>query len=569
MAPENSARLVWFWTFWHWSQESFRDGVLLRSPLQGVGSHWDEWFRHEASAADRAAIAKVGATEAGQRQFIAWFFRHWAPDAAGAGSRPIARYVACQLAALEPFNQWKPFARYRGTYGVTGIAAVVLAEKSAGESADVRPVEAVVLPAERAISSARVVAEGFEPDGAELNGVERACASLLAGRTFGSFLALWIAGGRRPGAAWWRAGVAATWLTVGGVILFLLFGPDPGGSLVPLCAGLLAAWGLLTLRAVGVVGREAWRAWKMGRVLLAQLARSQVRLHMNGGLHLQGGSAGLPFCLNTLVALFRALPAGHHRSWLWQRSLGDLQQSAGSWAATGVLTSEGWVQPVVLDPKLRASLRHAGIVHFLAPRQREARQREVNRLAGELAGRPAERSPFVAGMRVGFAATSRTMHVHQAGHLAQAMMQIGGLMDRRQLALNLFALVVSAVMVAALPDLRRILLPPPAPIVVSPSSASPYYLWVSLDTDQPRSFRVRFESEFWASRLADVRRYEDGDLVPRAEMHIQRLPAHLSRDEDDGTIWIERRRSFLTREFLPGERVGRYPLSYVSRLRHD
>ena len=571
MAPENSARLVWFWTFWHWSQESFRDGVLLRSPLQGVGSHWDEWFRHEASAADRAAIARVGATEAGQRQFIAWFFRHWAPDAAGAGSRPIARYVACQLAGLEPFNQWKPFARYRGTYGVTGVSAVVLAENSAGESADVRPVEAVVLPAERAISSAKVVAEGFEPDGAELSVVERACASLLAGRTFGSFLALWIACGRRPGPAWWRALVAAAWLAVGGMILCLWFGPDPGDQLVTACAGLLVAWGFLTLHAGAVVVREAWRAWQLGRALLAQFAQSQVRLHMNGGLFLQGASAGLAFCLNTLVALFRTLPVERrHRSWLWQRSLGELQRTAGSWAATGVLTSEGWVHPVVLDPKLRACLRQPGIERLITPRQHEARQREVNRLAADLAGRGEERAAtFAPGLRLGFAATGRTLGVHPAGHLAQVMMKVGGLLDRRQLAMNFFAAAVSVVMLVALPDLLRILRPPEAPVVVSPSSASPYYLWVSLDTDQPKSFRVRFESEFWASRIADVRRYEGGDLVPRAEMHVQRLPAHLSRDEDDGVIWIERRRSFLTREFLPGERVGRYPLSYVIRLSHD
>ena len=63
MASEQGARLVWFWTFWHWSQESFRDGVLLRSPLQGVGSHWDEWYRHEASVADRVAIAQAGLGE--------------------------------------------------------------------------------------------------------------------------------------------------------------------------------------------------------------------------------------------------------------------------------------------------------------------------------------------------------------------------------------------------------------------------------------------------------------------------------------------------------------------------
>lgn len=570
MAAEHSARLVWFWTFWHWSQESFRDGVLLRSPLQGVGSHWDEWFRHEASVADRAAIARVGATEEGQRQFMAWFFRHWAPDAAGAGSRPVARYVACQLASLEPFNQWKPFARYRETYGVTGVSAVVLAETSAGESADVRPVEAVVLPAERAISSAKVVAEGFEPDGAELSVVERACAGLLAGRSFGSFLALWVAGGRRPGAAWWRATVAAAWLGVGGVILYLLLGPDPGEALVPLCAGLLTAWGLLTLRAALVVAREGWRARRLGRVLLERFAQSQVRLRMNGGLHLQGASAGLAFCLSTLVALFRTLPAARHRSWLWQRSLGELERSAARWAATGVLTGEGWIHPVVLDPKLRACLRQPGIEGLLTPRQREARQQDVDRLAGDLSRRGEERvATFGPGMRLGFAATKRTMALHQAGHIAQVMMKVGGLLDRRQLALNFFAAAVSVVMLAALPDLLPILRPPAAPLVVEPSSASPYFLWVSLDTDRPLSFRVRFVSEFWANRVANVRRYEDGDLVPRAEMHIQRLPSHLSRDEDDGVIWIERRRSFLTREFLPGERVGRYPLSYVSRLRHE
>jgi len=234
------------------------------------------------------------------------------------------------------------------------------------------------------------------------------------------------------------------------------------------------------------------------------------------------------------------------------------------------VTSEGWIHPVVLDPKLRACLRQAGIGYFLTPRQREARQREVNKLAGDLTRRGEDRAAtFGPGVRLGFAATGRMLGVHQAGHLAQVMMKVGGLLDPRQLALNFFAVAVSVVMLAALPDFFRLLLPPAAPVVVAPSSASPYYLWVSLDTDEPLSFRVRLESEFWANRVADVRRYEDSDQVPRAEMHIQRLPSHVSLNEDDGVIWIERRHSFLTREFLPGERVGRYPLSYVIRLNHE
>jgi len=40
-------------TFWHWSKESFREGSLLSGPLHGIGSHWDEWYRHEASGGTR------------------------------------------------------------------------------------------------------------------------------------------------------------------------------------------------------------------------------------------------------------------------------------------------------------------------------------------------------------------------------------------------------------------------------------------------------------------------------------------------------------------------------------
>ena len=54
---------VWFWTFWHWSQESFLAGLLLRSPLHGIGSHWDEWFRHEASESDAPGDRQSGADQ--------------------------------------------------------------------------------------------------------------------------------------------------------------------------------------------------------------------------------------------------------------------------------------------------------------------------------------------------------------------------------------------------------------------------------------------------------------------------------------------------------------------------
>jgi hypothetical protein len=112
-------------------------------------------------------------------------------------------------------------------------------------------------------------------------------------------------------------------------------------------------------------------------------------------------------------------------------------------------------------------------------------------------------------------------------------------------------------MLAASPDLRGILRPPPAPMV-APLSLSPYQLQVGLDTDWPRDFAVVLESDFWANRRATV---SAAGNMPRVELRLSRLARQRSHDVDDGILWVERRRRFLTREFLEGERVGRFPLA--------
>jgi hypothetical protein len=134
---------------------------------------------------------------------------------------------------------------------------------------------------------------------------------------------------------------------------------------------------------------------------------------------------------------------------------------------------------------------------------------------------------------------------------------------------NVFALLVSVIMVIALPDLRSILLPHPAPTVVAPTSSSPYYLWVSLNTKHPEYFSAVLESGFWSNRRAEVKRY--GGIAPsvRAELRLHRLTRMTVENEADGSVWIERRRRFLTREFAPGERVGRYSIPYLEKLGHE
>ena len=191
-------RFIWFWTFWHWSKDSFESGSLLRSPIHGIGGHWDEWFRHDASASDRDAVSEVGRTVSSQRAFIRWLVRHWSREAHWRGTSPPIRFILGQLAHFAPFDRWAAFDRYRTSYGIRGLSAIVLSEGSEGESTDVRVVEALALPADADSTAPSIITEEFEVDSATLAASQRAAASLLGGRGLLSFLAFWVVAGRRP-----------------------------------------------------------------------------------------------------------------------------------------------------------------------------------------------------------------------------------------------------------------------------------------------------------------------------------------------------------------------------------
>ena len=562
---------VWFWTFWHWSKESFRAGALLDGPVHGMAGHWDEWYRHEASDAERCAIDEAGHSPESQRRFVAWLARRWAADAMWRGEHPPARFVLAQLAGLAPFDGWIAFARYRAGYHVPGIAAVVIGEESAGTRDDVRKVEAICVPADRGLVPA-ITGEGFHAEQAELAAARDAADRLLGGRGLALLLWLWILAGRRPYPRAVVVLLGAGWVAIAATIGWLLAGPDPGARLPALGATLLVSWMVLVAIAVATASTGSAQAWRVGRQLQQHLARSQVRLRMSDGLTLVGGSAGLAFSLNVLLAITRALPRMRSRSWLWSRVAQSLRTNAASAAATGVVTADGRIHPVVLAPKLRAALAHTGIAHLLTPWQREAKQRAVRPMAESLdaAGPSRPRTGGAShahdGARFGFAVARHTLASHRCRHLAQAVLTLAGLWSGWQLAANVLAVAVSATMLLALPDLRALLLPPPAPIVVAPTSSSPYHLWVSLDTPHPRDFSVVLESPFWVNRRVPVAR-SGGDAVPaRAEIPLTRRRTRIPQDIEDGTVFIERRQAFLFRDFAPGERVGSYSLSYVGSL---
>jgi hypothetical protein len=100
-------------------------------------------------------------------------------------------------------------------------------------------------------------------------------------------------------------------------------------------------------------------------------------------------------------------------------------------------------------------------------------------------------------------------------------------------------------------------------------SPSPYYLWISLDTKRAEAFSVVLESGFWSNRWANVGSYAGANGSVRAELRLNRAGVQTTSDEEDGTVWIERRRKFLNREFQPGDRVGSYSLSHITRLGHE
>jgi hypothetical protein len=226
----------------------------------------------------------------------------------------------------------------------------------------------------------------------------------------------------------------------------------------------------------------------------------------------------------------------------------------------------------VIDPKLRACLKQDRIRRVLAPRQSGANKRNLDRLIQELKGTRREKGmppTQTQRLRFGYAAELPALEIQPCRHLAQSMMVLGNFTDWRHIAANAFACLLSVIMFAALPDLRSVLRPYPAPVAVPPASSSPYSLWVSLDTPHPEYFSAVLESGYWSNRRAEVRTY--GGVTPstRAEIHLHRVTGMKSVGEDDGIVWIERRRRFLFREFYPGKRVGRYSISYLTRLGHQ
>lgn len=561
-------RFVWFWTFWHWSREAYRDGSLLRSPLPGISSHWDEWLRHEASENDLRDIEVAGRTVSGQRCFIAWLLSRWTAEANVGGKETVRRFILPQLAKVQPFNQWKAFQTYCPESRPRGISAIVLAGESTGNREDVRALDAVLLTPNA--GGPAIVTEDFHADHLDLETSRRAALNLLQGTGLLILMGLWIAAGRRPYPRWLRCTLGIAWLGVVGLLARLVFGPDPGARLTWMIAGLVALWAGLMSAGLATAAREIYGAQQQGRVWGDRLKESQIRLWMSGGLTLKGGSAGLPVCLNLLLAVYRTDTRFARRSWLLRELFRRINRSARRWAATGIVTAEGFVHPVMLEPKLKACGQRESIENLLTPRQPGTNRKTISRPVPTVASSaPAPLATSQPPYRPGFAAEQQSLRLLPCRHIAQALMHAAHFFSPGQMVINLMAVATSLVLIYALPDLCGILAPPSAPSVIRPASPSTEILWVSLNTRRPDCFRVVLESRFWRNRQANVEWQGGQETPPRAEIRLVPAISIAIKDPEDGVVWVERRPHLLNRTFSSGERVGRYDLAYLKRLGHE
>ena len=566
---KKTIRFVWFWTFWHWSREASQAGLLQNEPLAGIADHWNEWFGGVASEQDREAIRGIGRERGAQSQFLVWLFRHWAKEVHAEANRSAPRFAAGQLARVQPFITWESMRRFRSGYGAVGVPAVILSEHSNGKATDVRAVEALVLPAQNPAHRGQVTPEGFKANITELRLPIGLAREVLGGKGRHMLLLFWLMAGRRAYGRPIAIALTVGWLFVVGLLMWLLLGPDPGEQLPIIEGVLLCLWGSLATTALWTAWSEARNLWREGAAWSRRLGEGETRLRADIGLTVEGGSAGLAFALNAMLASYRSGSGATPRSWIWRCVFKSLDHDGRKWAATGIVTPQGWIRPVVLAPKLRACFQHPGISSLLTPVQRGASRAAVENVRDALSPSSPDLEPpsvVASGTRYGFASQTQNLRVQPCRHLSQALMAVGGLSSRCQLAANAIALTTTAFVCAAMADLRSTLLPPSPPMVIRPVSPSPYYLWVSLDTPRAEDFRVVLESRYWTNRRTNVVQYSGPNASNRAEIRLLRFSHARGNNPEDGTIWVERRRKFLWRDYTAGERVGQFTLPYLYRL---
>ncbi|HEX2101248.1 MAG TPA: hypothetical protein VHF69_11315, partial [Candidatus Synoicihabitans sp.] len=515
-------RFIWFLNFWGWCRETYRAEMLLRHPLEGIAVNWDEWFSGEATDTERAEIEHVGRDPNLQDEFLRWLEDVWIKDAVSNGNQLALHFVRDELSRVSPFDRWEKLAERPLSDDGGDISAVVLDAQSEGEAEDVMKVRAMLLPLGRGDRRRLIVADGFDADDSDLKAARDSAVRLLRGRPNWRMLGRWIAAGRRPYPAWLRLVLAAGWISLGAGIAWLWVGPDPGDALRPIVITLVTVWTVLALVGLATAFAVVRRARSAARAAASLLADDQIRLGIGRRLLVKGGSAGLPYTLGILHAVARAYPRTLNVSWFWRQFSFGMASPSSRWAATGIVNSAGHVQPVELTPKIHSCFKHRELSDLLVPNQPEASHGSLRR-AAEDAGDKANSGAPLSDRGKDARERWPKLRIHRCRHVGEAVLAIARLPSAAQLAIGGFALVVSGVMMFGASDLRNIMFPPPAPPVVPPSSPSPYFLWVSLDTPHPAFFQVVLQSPVWANRRADVALQESLPSSVRAEIPLVRL----------------------------------------------
>lgn len=557
--------LVWFRRFWRAIERGVAEEKLPCDPLLRVRENWEWWWDTRLAHSQRARINQLVADLAADREAQAHgldLIQSWLLDRFDRRCE-VPSLVLMQMADLPLFQWWRGLdaARLENQRGWNGI---IVPSGVFGNAAEIRPL--IVWPLPRPLAGFPGAAlpdfrrYGVPIPDAAIASARDATMRLLKGIGPLILIGLWGWG------TWKRRSLSAHALLLGsgilatGLLAYLRFGPDlPEATLKWLMGVLSALVGGLVISASFWITRQL----RFARQLARLLESSQLCVAIGGprdGMphHVEGSSFGMALSVSILHACLKDALVRIDGTPFWRDLLQRLEANQHRFSLTGTVSDSGRIGPVSrLEEKTRASHLHPQITHMAVPLQK------------------AERTPLSAvrsrgspGAHSAATAPGGELRRHRFFHLAQIVLTVSGLWNRRVATVNGVGIAVVALTIfaAAMGQIGEILSPPPPPEdavlswvrSVGRSPARPEeHLFLRYTSGRPGRESVRLMSRYWAYRHESFP--VGGPSVTKfAMLPLIRLP----RAEESGPVRevvIARERTFLWRK-LPDRVLRRLPV---------
>lgn len=549
LSPTESCQHL-FRQFWEFVEQKTSAGDWQPELLTRVRRNWEHWWEQALSPAEREQIERLTesmrADENTQEKVATWMEermdRHF--DRPGTG-----RLVLTQLAQLPPLSAWSGWDSYR-----RGVNTLIMEPNDGWSIENVKPLITVAVSKNRATDPPYGEINLDIHERAAMLAARNASLSAFRGFVFSWFVFLWALCGRKNRSrririllrtCWILTGLG--WALVASLLIFTsttdLFTSLPDDhmlAVVLLPLVIVPLFGLLYVALAN--GYEGLRSFLCGWKWARQLKQSQLYLLLGNRkttlkLPVKGASFGLMLALRNLLALYEAKPFPQHLkqarstecgpwlrrqvfklteqpSWLWQHFFEQLATRLQSFTGTGEITNRGWIKRVQrLEDKFASSSAHPQMCEMFHPMQDEPGLRQGP-------GAQPVTSPDADGIR--------GLRLHPVGNLAQVMLAVSNLVNRRSMLGSAMMLVLSVWLgYVALPNVISIVSSAAPQIVDYRVVNDPQFgvddsfLLVSVETGSPDEFEVYDHYEHQITKLKPSR-LNDGVALARIELSKER-----------------------------------------------